>query len=248
MNSLSPNHRARLVIVLCIFLTIATRCAARPSPPLSSPSTVPTATPAEGDYWPTRGWRTSTSEAQGLDPLLLAQLPDVIQQKRLGIQSLLVIRHGYIVSETYFAGYNQGTTHELYSCTKSFISTLVGIALDKGYLNNLSRPVLDFFPEQAGEDPDPRLAAMTVENLLTMTSGLAWEEGDPIYRAMYQSRNWVSFVLKTPMAEQSGTHFNYCSGCSHVLSAILQQATGMKTQDFAHYTESPITPSRSCER
>ena len=66
-----------------------------------------------------------------------------------------------------------------------------------------------------------------------MRSGLDWQEGDPAYRAMYQSPDWVKFVLDAPMASPPGSRFNYCSGCSHLLSAILQQTTGMHTRDFA---------------
>ena len=71
---------------------------------------------------------------------------------------------------------------------------------------------------------------MTLEDVLTMRSGLDWQEGDPIYRAMYQSPDWVKFVLDKPMALPPGSRFNYCSGCSHLLSAIAQRTTGMKTR------------------
>jgi CubicO group peptidase (beta-lactamase class C family) len=66
-----------------------------------------------------------------------------------------------------------------------------------------------------------------------MTSGLDWQEGDPAYRAMYMSNDWIQYVLDIPMREQPGEHFNYCSGCSHVLAAIVQNASEAKTQDFA---------------
>ena len=75
--------------------------------------------------------------------------------------------------------------------------------------------------------------AMTLENLLTMTSGLDWEEGDPTYASLYRSQNWVDWVMKLPMTGEPGKDFVYCSGCSHVLSAVLQQQTGMNTEAFA---------------
>ncbi len=203
------------------------------APPTLAPALARSAVPVLGAYWPTNGWRTSMPEQQGMDGQKLAQMLDDVKQRQLGLDSLLLIRNGYLVSETYFSSYTQDTRHELYSCTKSFISTLVGIARDRGYLDRLDRPVQDFFPSYKWQNADARKQAMTLENLLTMTSGLAWVEGDPIYRQMYSSRDWVQFVMDTPMREQPGTAFNYCSGCSHVLSALLQQKTGQRTQDFA---------------
>lgn len=189
-------------------------------------------TSATETYWPTQDWRTSTPETQGMDAQKLNSLLEAITQQKLNLHSLLVIRNGYIVSENYFQAYNASTKHVQFSCTKSFIATLVGITHDRGMLD-ITRPVLDFFPERKIAHRDARKEAITVEDLLTMRSGLDWHEGDPIYRAMYQSRDWVDFVLNMPMAAQPGEQFNYCSGCSHVLSAIIQQTTGQNTQDFA---------------
>ena len=121
----------------------------------------------------------------------------------------------------------------LYSCTKSFVSTLVGIAVDQGAIDGIDHRVLDYLPGYTFANQDARKEAMTVEHLLTMTTGLDWQEGDPTYRAMYMSNDWVQYVLDIPMREQPGERFNYCSGCSHVLAAIVQNGTKAKTQDFA---------------
>jgi CubicO group peptidase (beta-lactamase class C family) len=74
---------------------------------------------------------------------------------------------------------------------------------------------------------------MKLEHLLTMTTGLAWEDEDPVFGEMYRSQDWVAYVMNKSMVEQPGSRFNYCSGCSHVLSAIIQQATRTNTRDFA---------------
>jgi CubicO group peptidase (beta-lactamase class C family) len=167
-----------------------------------------------------------------MDSAVLAQGVDYAE-KEMALHSLLVIRHGVIVSETYFASYKASTLHELYSVTKSFTATLVGIALDQDYLPDVDQRVVDYFPELTFSNMDERKEAMTVKDLLTMTSGLDWQEGDPTYRAMYMSPNWVQFVLDLPMKTEPGDEFLYCSGCSHVLSAIVQQATGDNLSDFA---------------
>jgi CubicO group peptidase (beta-lactamase class C family) len=200
------------------------------------PSMNPTQSAAAGPYWPTQAWRISTPREQGMDSARLVQMLAAIQQQHLNLHSLLIIRNGYLVNETYFGSYQQNTKHELYSVTKSFVSTLIGIALDKANIDRTDHRIVDFFPGRTFANSDPKKQNMTLEDVLTMRSGLDWQEGDPVYNAMYRSRDWVKFVLDMPMVTTPGGQFNYCSGCSHLLSAILQQTTGMKTRDFAEQT------------
>src|SRR5687768_3397482 len=119
------NRSAQFVVLLCILNVILASCSS--SPATVPPSNVPTLTSATGIYWPTEAWRTSTPEEQGMDSQRLAQMLAAIQGQHLNLHSLLIIRNGYLVSETYFGVYQQDTRHELYSCTKSFVSTLIGI-------------------------------------------------------------------------------------------------------------------------
>ena len=183
--------------------------------------------------WPTVDWLTSTPEEQDMDGEILAQMLAAIKQQNLDLHSMLVIRHGRLVSETYFGSYTQKHKHELYSCTKSFIATLVGIALEQGKISGIEEKAVNFFPDKSFENSDERKQAMTLENLLTMTSGLTWEDGDPAFRALYTSSDWVKHVMDLPMSEAPGEIFNYCSGCSHVLSGIIRQQTGLATQKYA---------------
>ena len=164
------------------------------------PSNVPTPTLGTGTYWPTEAWRTSPPEEQGMDSQKLAQMLDAIRQQRLNLHSLLIIRNGYLVSETYFGPYQPDTRHELYSCTKSFVSTLIGIAIDKGYIDRTDHRVVDFFSERTFANLDRQKEDMTLEDVLTMRSGLDWQEGDPAYQALYRSPDWVKFMLDKPMA------------------------------------------------
>jgi len=204
------------------------------------------------DYWPTDGWRISSPEEQGMDSAKLSQMLESVRVQGLNLHSLLVIRNGYLVSETYFLNYDAEQKHELYSVTKSFVATLVGIAIDRGAISGVDQKVVDFFPDKVFENSDNRKAAMTVENVLTMTTGLDWEEGDLAYGRLYRSRDWVKHMLDMTMAELPGSRFNYCSGCSHLLSAIVQRQVGVSTQEFAesylfkplgieNYTWSPDT-------
>jgi CubicO group peptidase (beta-lactamase class C family) len=226
-------------VLLCLLALFIAGCSSPQA--VFVPSSVPTTDVITSAYWPTDSWRTSTPEQQGVDSQKLAQMLDAVEQQNLNMHSLLVIRNGYIVSESYFGSYQQETRHELYSCTKSFVSTLVGISLDRGFIDNVSHPVLDFFLDSTFANLDELKQNMTLEDLLTMRSGLSWQEGDPAYGALYRSPDWVAYMLDKPMVAQPGTGFNYCSGCSHVLSAIVQQTTGMNTGDFAaQYLFSPL--------
>jgi len=255
MKILRKSCSSRFFTLFCLFAWLLSACSASPTatatarpsaatapartPTAAATAVLPTATagptltPATEAYWPTTGWRVSTPEEQGMDSQKLAEMLAAVEEQNLALHSLLVIRHGYLVSETYFGSYRQETRHQQYSCTKSFVSTLVGIALDKGYIDRTDRRVLEYFSESTFENLDDRKQAMTLDDLLTMRSGLDWAEGDPTYRAMYQSANWVKYVLDLPMSSAPGSRFNYCSGCSHVLSTIVQQTTGMNTRDFA---------------
>jgi CubicO group peptidase (beta-lactamase class C family) len=239
-------RKCEQLILLCMLALLLAGCSSSPATPAStyvpaSPTVaasvasvdVPTQAISTAPYWPTQDWRVSTPEAQGMDPHKLAQMLVSVKQQHLGLHSLLVIRNGTIVSETYFLANQPSIRHELYSVTKSFVSTLVGIALDKGFIKRLDQRILDFFPGRSFANLDAQKQAMTLEDVLTMRSGLDWQEGDPAYMALYRSPDWVSYMLDLPMVAPPGSQFNYCSGCTHLLSAILEQTTGMNPRLFA---------------
>src|ERR1700756_4184889 len=155
--------------------------------------------------------------------------------------SLLVARHGKVVAEAYYAPYSTRIPHVVNSCTKAVISTLTAIALKEGLLDNPSHRVLDFFNRQSIANVDDRKEAITVQSLLDMTSGIEWKErlGDSSAAAvgteseMDSSPDWVKFILDRPMSSAPGEIFNYNSGNSHLLSAILTKLTGMSSLEYA---------------
>lgn len=233
--NLKPLPRStHFLLLLCLLPGLLSACTRTPAQ--ATPTLTPPAASETSAYWPTQDWRTSSPEEQGMEAEKLAQMLEAIQQQRLNLHSLLIIRHGYLVSETYYGINGQNSRHELYSCTKSFVSTLIGIAIDQGDINGVDQRVVDFFPGRTFANLEAQKQAMTLDDLLTMRSGLDWQEGDTAYNALYLSRDWVQFVLDEPMAQAPGSAFNYCSGCSHVLSAIVQQSTGQNPRDFAEQT------------
>jgi CubicO group peptidase (beta-lactamase class C family) len=240
-NLQSPTLKRRFVINIILLVLLLSACVQAGSNPAALPTLQPTqpapirTTPlaAAAEVWPTKDWLTASPAEQGMDAGKLAAMLVAVQKKQIGLHSLLVIRHGYIVSETYFQSNDRNKLNEIYSCTKSFISTLVGIAIDQGYIKSLDQKVLDFFPRQTFENMDDSKASLTLDNLLTMTTGLDWVESDATITDLYMSRNWAKFVLDLPMVDQPGKKFNYCTGCTHVLSVVLNNATGVETRAFA---------------
>ena len=126
-----------------------------------------------GTVYPTaNGWCTSTPEAQGIKSGMLADMMEKIDTGGFPIQSITVIRHGSMVLDAYFFPFEKGEKHIIHSCTKSIMSALVGIAIDKGYIKGVNQKVLDFFPDKRVANLDDRKKAITLQDLLTMASGL----------------------------------------------------------------------------
>lgn len=189
-------------------------------------------------YWPTEGWRASTPEEQGVDSARLAPLVEFVAQSEARAHSLLVIRNGYIITEVDFYPYRADVPHVLQSVTKSVTSALIGAAIEQGSIRNVDRPVLEFFQNRSVANLSPRKRAMKLRHLLKMTSGLRWSEvpygsPDTTFGQMEASDDWVQFLLELPMASAPGRSFNYSSGDSHLLSAVLQEATDNSPLDFA---------------
>jgi CubicO group peptidase (beta-lactamase class C family) len=157
----------------------------------------------------------------------------VIEQRQMKIHSFLIIRNGYLVSESYFWGFEPDTKHNMQSVGRSFTATLIGIAIDKGFIKGVDQRILDFFPDRQFEHLDAQKQAMTIEDVLTMRLGLDWQEARGDMNLQQGQPDWLKFVLDKPMVEAPGSRWNYCSGCSHIFTSILQETTGMDPRDFA---------------
>jgi CubicO group peptidase (beta-lactamase class C family) len=186
----------------------------------------------------------STPEEQGMDSELLVEALNLLaEQEYYEVHSLLIVRNGYIVADAYFYPFAEETLHNTFSVTKSITATLIGIALEQGYIESVEQPVLEFFPEKTVANLDANKRAMTLEDLLTMQTGFDFisQPEDTLWEMMLTSDDWVQFTLDLPMREEPGTFFAYCGPGSHLLSAIIQQTTGMSAQDFAsEYLFSPL--------
>ena len=148
------------------------------------------------------------------------------------LYSLLVSHRGQLTFEYYARGQSVTRGANIKSASKSVISTLVGIAIERKLISSIDEPIVRWFPELT-RDPDRRKATITVANLLSMQSGLASTSGGN-YGRWVTSRNWVRYALARPMVSDPGTSMEYSTGTSHLLSAILTKATGKTTHQFAN--------------
>lgn len=147
------------------------------------------------------------------------------------LHSLLVSNGGRIVVEYYAKGRGPTRLANVKSVSKSIISTLVGIAIERRLMAGVREPIVRWFPELR-KDPDARKQAITIEDLLTMRSGLESTSGEN-YGTWVRSRNWVRHALDRPMVSDPGSSMEYSTGTSHILSAIITRAAKTSTHQFA---------------
>jgi len=192
------------------------------------------------DYWPTDQWLNTTPEEQGLSLEKLDRIDTSIAENEVALHSVIVVKNGYIVYEKYYSYWSQYMLHTIQSCTKSIMSALIGIAMDMGYIDNVSQRVIDFFPNYTIDNWDSRKENITLYHLLTMSSGLEFHETDIPYNdpendlfAMYRSDNMWQYVLDRPMIHDPGELWSYNSGGIELLGGIIEHTTGYSVPDFA---------------
>ncbi len=191
---------------------------------------------------PVEGWRTSTPEEQGIDSRPLLAMLQEIQEKDLRIDGAIVVRNGYLVMEAYFPPYEREHRHIIYSATKSISALLVGLAIEDGLISDETAKVLDLIPQKGKEleNLDDWKRQLALEDLLTMTDGFEWQdwpygiraEGD--FSRLLASSDGVRYILDKPIVHEPGTHFNYNSGSSHLLTSIVQEVTGKTALEYAN--------------
>jgi CubicO group peptidase (beta-lactamase class C family) len=179
------------------------------------------------------------AESKRLEPTLHARaLERANELPRL--RSLLISIDREMVEERYFSGARPTHTANLKSASKSLLSALVGIAFDRGYLKSVQDTIGKFFPEYLTDTDDAKKKTITIEDLLTMRSGLE-STSNVNYGRWVQSANWVRHVLARPLLDEPGGRMIYSTGNSHLLSAILTKTSKMSTFEFARsYLADPI--------
>jgi CubicO group peptidase (beta-lactamase class C family) len=168
----------------------------------------------------------STPEAQGVSSAAILKFLDAAKSVH-ELQSFMIVRHGHVVAEGWWAPYRPDAVHTLYSLSKSFTSTAVGFAVSERKLN-VADPVVHFFPDKLPSKVSDNLAALRVRDLLTMSVGHA-TDSTPF---LTKEDDWVKTFLSLPIEHEPGSVFLYNSGATYMLSAIVQKITGQRVIDY----------------
>ncbi len=171
----------------------------------------------------------STPEAQGIASAAILAFIEAAERDIDSLHSFMLLRHGAIVAQGWWSPYAPEHPHMLFSLSKSFTSTAVGLAVADGLLS-VDDAVLAFFPEDAPKRVSRHLTAMRVRHLLAMSTGHAQDTMEYLFRR--RDGNWAKAFLARPVKYKPGTHFLYNTGATYMLSAIVQKVTGMTLLDY----------------
>lgn len=196
-------------------------------------------------YWPQAQWRTASPESQGMSSKILSELFRAIRKHDYKIDSVMIVRNGYVVLESYSYLQEPHFKHQIYSCTKSVSSALIGIAIDKGYIKSVDQALLELFPERTPRIQQSDKRKITLRHLLMMATGLECEDSVRYefkgLKEMWQSDDWTQYMIDLPLIDPPGSRFEYCNGASALLTAVIQKATGVTAFEFAkRYLFNPL--------
>ena len=251
------NIVQRLMLILLIFVLVLSACSSINTTPPVVAMTTPTvqvmagetasslpqartdcasrypSNPEERKVWPKEEWTISSLEEHCLDRAKVEEAVRYFEQNYV-TSSLLIVRHGELVYEKYFFPvFKPERRVPIFSITKSFLSALVGIAMDKGQLDSLDHKVIEYFPEYFYPTTDPRMSQATLRHLLTMSTGFLWLEDGSIEERWMESGNLVEASINLKFLEKPGTGFTYSSANTQLMSAILTRIVNEPLQDYA---------------
>ncbi|HEY8741719.1 MAG TPA: serine hydrolase [Chloroflexota bacterium] len=171
----------------------------------------------------------TTPEAQGIRSTAIHAFIDAAEREIRDLQSIVLLRRGQVVAEGWWQPYGASSPHMLFSLSKSFTSTAIGMLVAEGRLS-VDDPVLSLFPADAPEAPSANLQAMRVKHLLSMSTGHNVDATPAVFGQ--PDPNWVRVFLSLPVEHQPGSHFAYNTAATYVLSALVQRLTGERLLDF----------------
>jgi CubicO group peptidase (beta-lactamase class C family) len=187
------------------------------------------------------GWQVSTLSAVGINSLMIAKVTEGIEIGRFrGIHSYLIVKNGKLVYEYYVNGYSGDDLQTVFSITKSVTSTLIGIAIDREDISGVRMTLPELLPEFSEAIIATRARKITLEHLLTLTSGFEWDEKTYGYgdrrnseRRMVNDDNWIAHVLGLPVKDNPGSRYVYNTGSVHMISAVIKTQTGFFADEYA---------------
>lgn len=174
-------------------------------------------------------WSYDTPENQDMNAAALSVLHTAYDS--FPLLSAVIVRNGVVVDTYYEESYDEASIYTLQSTSKSITSALVGIAIEQGYIENVDMPLSDYFPELLSAS-DTRWQRITIRHLLTHTSGIVSTDSGLWYE-WQTSDNWLDYIFALPIYSEPGTNFDYSTGNTHLLSAVLERATGKTLREYA---------------
>lgn len=171
----------------------------------------------------------ATPESQGVASAAILRFIEAAERDVHELHSVMLLRHGSVIAEGWWSPYRRDDPHMLFSLSKSFTSTAVGLAVSEGLLT-VDDPVISFFPDEAPAEPSANLAAMCVRHLLAMSTGHGTDTMPPMIQQ--PDGNWINGFFSVPVEHAPGTHFLYNTGATYMLSAIVQKLTDQKLVDY----------------
>ena len=185
----------------------------------------------------TNDWVKGNPEKEGMRLKALKKLDSYITNNFYTVTSLLIIKNNKLIYEKYYGPNNLDTQVPIHCVTKSFMGTLIGIALDKKIIKNLDIKMSDIFPDYCAKDIEPYKKDLTLKDILSMNVNLEWkddwENRSGIAFKWSASEDKIQFFFDLPMAKNNDKRGNYNTAGSHMLSAILTRSAGMDTLTFA---------------
>src|SRR5690554_478321 len=163
----------------------------------------------------------SSPEKEGVDPSAIVEFLEAVEESSHEFHSLMILRHGKVITEGWWDPYGPDLKHTMYSVSKSFTATAVGFAVNERILS-VEDKVISFFPEQLPDSISHHLQALSVRDLLTMSVG----HGEDPTGKVVSSDHWVEAFLEVPIPNPPGSEFLYNTAATYMLSAVLQKVTG----------------------
>lgn len=173
-------------------------------------------------------WQKDSPENHQINTEILQELHNTLEGTQ--IYASAIVKDGVIIDEYYKNGYNETSRFILNSASKSITSSLIGIAIDKGYIESVNVPISEYFPEIQNSNSE-YAKQITIWHLLTHTSGINISDTANWYE-WRNSENWIQYILDSPVTSRPGTVFNYSTTNTHLLCAVLQKTTGMTVYEF----------------
>ncbi|MEZ5177116.1 MAG: serine hydrolase [Acidimicrobiales bacterium] len=246
---MNAPHRPLRRLVVVVALAAALASCSNGSDPTGSPSTTKAPKPAAesttttapqadpADVVPGADWTVADPADHGMDAATLEKAKDYAFQDSKNTQGVVVVRGGEIVAEWYAPGEDRDSWAASWSMAKSTYSALIGIAIDEGKIPSIDEPMTTWFPEWKADER----SKITLRDVLEMSTGQTWNEdyspddldASNVVQMVLKERDQLAYAAAQPAEKEPGTVFNYSSGTSMLLSAVLEQATGEKPADYA---------------